>query len=89
MAGTDKLGFHQLSVTDKAGKRTCLNPTNIQNKIVLDYTKEMLPPSAANVFFTLAMETDCNKIKTLTAKELISAGIATGVQTLSLSEIIF
>jgi ATP-dependent protease ClpP protease subunit len=75
------LGFHQASVVDKDGKKKCIDPLDIRSKQILEYAMEMLPQSTATFFVNNIMETDCNNIKRLSSKELIDAGIVTGLQT--------
>lgn len=74
VTGNSTISFHQISRTDSDGKRICSKPGHItyasDYSTLLEYSRKMLPFESANVFVNLNRNTDCNKAKTVTIKNL-------------------
>lgn len=78
LIGGGNIGFHQISVTDSAGNKKCLQNPSPAYTALEQYASRMLPKRGAESFVKMVGSTSCHEIQKYRYGTLFDAGIVTG-----------
>jgi hypothetical protein len=78
LIGGGNIGFHQISVTDSAGNKKCLQNPSPAYTTLERYANRMLSQKGAETFVKMVGATSCHQIQQYTYMMLLDAGIVTG-----------
>jgi hypothetical protein len=78
LIGGGNIGFHQISVTDAKGNKSCLQQPSPAYTALERYANRMLPQKGAETFVKMVGSTSCHQMQQYRYVTLLDAGIVTG-----------